>query len=88
MENFLLNDIKYDIVSLYSIVNDLSNWHDDVYGQLHEKPKKNQTNKHGLAACEFMTILLLFLKIKLLIILKRIIKNFFKKCKKMRDLLN
>ena len=60
MENFSLNAIEDDVVNLYSIVNDFSNWHDNVYGQLQEKSKKKPTNKPGLAECEIMTILLLF----------------------------
>ena len=56
MKNFLLNDIEDDIVSLFSIVNDFSNWYDDVYGKRHEKPKKNHTREPGLAECEIMTI--------------------------------
>ena len=60
MEIFLSNSVEDDIVSLCSIVNDFSNWYDDVYGQLNEKPKKNLTREPGLAECEIMTILLLF----------------------------
>jgi ABC-type phosphate/phosphonate transport system permease subunit len=60
MDNFLLNDIEDDIVSLYFIVNDFSNWYDDVYGKLHEKQKKNPTREPCIAECEMMTILLLF----------------------------
>ena len=48
------------IVSLFSVVNDFSNWYDDVYGQLHEKANKNPTREPGLAECAIMTILLLF----------------------------
>ena len=44
----------------FYVVNDFSNWYDDVYDQLKEKPKKNPTRKTGLAECEIMTILLLF----------------------------
>ena len=82
----MLKNIKNYIASFYSIVNDFSNWHDDVYGQLQEKPKKNPTNKPGLTECEIITILLLFLKANksflsiFIIILNRIIKNFFQKC--------
>ena len=49
MENFLSNSVEDDIVSLFSIVNDFSNWYDDVYGQLNEKPNKNPTREPGLA---------------------------------------
>ena len=60
MEIFLSNSVEDNIVSLFSIVNDFSNWYDDVYGQLNEKPNKNPTREPGLAECEIMTILLLF----------------------------
>ena len=72
MENFSLNAIEDDVVNLYSIVNDFSNWHDNVYGQLQEKSKKKPTNKPGLAECEIMTILLLFFKSK-----QKFFKHFY-----------
>ena len=50
MENLLLSSLEDDIVSFYSIVNDFSNWYNDGYGQLQEKPKKNPTRKPCLAA--------------------------------------
>ena len=72
MENFLLNNIEDEIVNLYSIVNDFSNWYDNIYGQLQVKSKKKPTNKPGLAECEIITILLLFFKIK-----QKFFKHFY-----------
>ena len=92
MEIFLSNSVEDDIVSLFFIVNDFSNWYDDAYGQLKEKPKKNPTRELGLAECEIMTILLLFFQSHqkflsiFIIILMRIIRNFFQICHVTRDL--